>query len=243
MSASSLILRVRRNAARGGLVAGVLAAVVVIAGAALAAIPDSSSGVISSCLGPTGNVRVIDAQAGQACTSPERPLAWNVKGPAGPAGPPGPAGGSDPIAALHPTDLVEPFGVVTSDSQVFSLVHTETFDVTTAGFVTTYLHGIDTVDSDATCASTSFGAGQSQLYVAIDSPNPLPSDGSIQPGIFMSVFNPGESRTWNFTYPAEYLTAGTHSLQFFYAAQGCDQSTTGNVTFHDLRIGLVHSSD
>lgn len=69
---------------------------------AVAAIPDSSTGVISSCLKTsTGTIRIIDFQAGRRCTTGEVLLNWNQKGstgatgaqgPAGPQGPQGPAG-------------------------------------------------------------------------------------------------------------------------------------------------------
>lgn len=59
---------------------------------ALAAIP-SADGTIHGCRdNRTGTLRVIDAEAGQTCTSRETALTWNQTGPVGPAGPPGPAG-------------------------------------------------------------------------------------------------------------------------------------------------------
>jgi hypothetical protein len=52
---------------------------------AYAAIPDSSSGVISACYKKSslnqGTLRVIDPSAGQTCLSSESPLAWNQRGP------------------------------------------------------------------------------------------------------------------------------------------------------------------
>src|SRR5215207_10383430 len=62
-------------------------------GVAAAAIPDSSTGVISACYQKQrGMVRVIDASSGETCRNSEEPLSWNQLGPQGPVGPTGPAG-------------------------------------------------------------------------------------------------------------------------------------------------------
>ncbi len=54
------------------------------------------TGVIHSCRkNNTGDLRVIDIDAGQTCAGNETALNWNQtgpQGPAGPQGPPGPAG-------------------------------------------------------------------------------------------------------------------------------------------------------
>ena len=67
---------------------GVLGAV----GVGFAAIP-SADGVINGCYKagatPSGQLRVIDAEAGAKCLSNERALNWNQKGPKGDPGPPG----------------------------------------------------------------------------------------------------------------------------------------------------------
>ena len=58
-----------------------------------AAIPNSSTGVITGCYSQvSGALRVIDAQAGQTCNATERTLPWNQTGPTGPTGPQGPQG-------------------------------------------------------------------------------------------------------------------------------------------------------
>src|SRR3954452_7462727 len=60
-----------------------LLAAVALAGAAIAhaAIPNSSSKVISTCYSTSnGALRVIDRQAGAACTSTEKLLEFNQKG-------------------------------------------------------------------------------------------------------------------------------------------------------------------
>jgi type VI secretion system (T6SS) effector Hcp len=87
-----------------------LAAGAVGAGAAIAvaSVPDSN-GVIHACVEETGtvpitgpNVRIIDPNAKQTCTSTpgaagtEQAISWNTTGPQGPAGAPGAAGPPGP---------------------------------------------------------------------------------------------------------------------------------------------------
>jgi Collagen triple helix repeat (20 copies) len=70
------------------------AVLLLLAGAttALAAIP-SSDGTIHACRDTSkGNLRAIDAEAGQTCDKGEAALSWNQRGPAGPQGPQGPQG-------------------------------------------------------------------------------------------------------------------------------------------------------
>src|SRR3954469_6693774 len=53
-------------------------------GLSYAAIPNSSSKVISGCYATSnGALRVIDAQAGVTCAAGETALQWNQKGPQG----------------------------------------------------------------------------------------------------------------------------------------------------------------
>lgn len=71
----------------------VVLAGILSAGIAAAAIPNSSTGIITACYQKNkGMLRVIDAQAGERCRSSEIQLSWNQRGPAGPAGPQGPQG-------------------------------------------------------------------------------------------------------------------------------------------------------
>jgi type VI secretion system secreted protein Hcp len=67
---------------------------------ALASIPSASDNVIHACYPTTGTavgqLRVVDADAGQGCTQGETTLTWNQTGPTGPAGPPGPPGDQGP---------------------------------------------------------------------------------------------------------------------------------------------------
>jgi alpha-tubulin suppressor-like RCC1 family protein len=85
------------------------------AAVAVAAIPDTTTGVITSCLKvKDGSVRIIDAQAGKRCSSGETLLTWNQRGqqgaqgvsgvpgapgPAGPQGLPGVTGAQGPTGA------------------------------------------------------------------------------------------------------------------------------------------------
>ena len=72
-------------------IAGVLAAV----GVGYAAIP-AGDGLISGCFNsssnPSGQLRVIDAEAGAKCAKNEKAISWNKVGPQGPMGPVGPQG-------------------------------------------------------------------------------------------------------------------------------------------------------
>ena len=81
-------------------IAAAAATAIVVSGSfAIAAIPNSSSKVITGCyLKTSGTLRVIDKQAGKACKTTETELFWNQQGVKGDAGPqglpgaPGPAG-------------------------------------------------------------------------------------------------------------------------------------------------------
>jgi hypothetical protein len=64
-------------------------------GVASGAIPSSSDATISGCHAKLGGVRymrLIDAQAGEACKGSETKLTWNQKGLKGDPGPQGPKG-------------------------------------------------------------------------------------------------------------------------------------------------------
>lgn len=63
-------------------------------GAALLFAGGSDQGPIQACVSPSGGVRIL--APGEACRTPERPVEWNVVGPAGPAGPQGPEGPQGP---------------------------------------------------------------------------------------------------------------------------------------------------
>jgi hypothetical protein len=78
-------------------------ALVLIGGAALASIPDSS-GVIHGCYknnNPAkGSVLVVDSEAGESCPSGFTALNWNQTGPQGPVGATGPQGPAGPALEL-----------------------------------------------------------------------------------------------------------------------------------------------
>jgi hypothetical protein len=66
------------------LVVGIVAGLVAGGAASWAAIPHSSTKVISACyITKNGKLRVVDAQLGQACKKNEKALAWNQAGPPG----------------------------------------------------------------------------------------------------------------------------------------------------------------
>jgi hypothetical protein len=85
----SVVGSLRRFA--GPLVLGA-AALLAVAAVAGAAIPDSDDGEIHGCYQKNqGQLRVIDAQAGQACRPSEESLVWNQEGVQGETGPRGPS--------------------------------------------------------------------------------------------------------------------------------------------------------
>lgn len=104
---------------RGTLAFAALSAGVVLGGVSvgIAAIPDSSTGLISACMTTrTGSIRVIDYQAGRRCVSGEVLLTWNQKGQpgapgaAGQQGPTGPSGVMGPQGPAGPTGPAGPAG-------------------------------------------------------------------------------------------------------------------------------------
>ena len=76
-------------------------AIVVTGTIAIAAIPDSTTKVITGCYAKTGGALIIiDKQAGKTCTTSQIELTWaqqGAPGVAGPAGPAGPSASSGPI--------------------------------------------------------------------------------------------------------------------------------------------------
>jgi Collagen triple helix repeat (20 copies) len=89
---TGMLKRSRRPVIVGTVVIGLGAA-----STAWAMIPDQN-GVIQGCYSKVGGiVRVIDADKGAKCSRKlEKPIAWNQKGPAGPAGPKGDTGPEGP---------------------------------------------------------------------------------------------------------------------------------------------------
>lgn len=73
-------------------------------GVSSAAIPDSTTGVITACRSSIGQLKVIDKQAGASCSVyGETEMSWNQTGPAGATGPQGPAG----VSGITGYQLVE----------------------------------------------------------------------------------------------------------------------------------------
>jgi hypothetical protein len=76
---------------------------VLAAGIAGAAIPDSDDGEIHGCFQKNqGQLRVIDAEGGATCRPSEESLTWNQQGVQGPSGPRGP---SDGLSRWHDGEL------------------------------------------------------------------------------------------------------------------------------------------
>lgn len=77
-------------------------------GVSSAAIPDSTTGVITACRSSIGQLKVIDKQAGASCSVyGETEMSWNQAGPAGvtgatgATGPVGPAGAGTSFEHVH----------------------------------------------------------------------------------------------------------------------------------------------
>ncbi len=75
----------------------------IFGGLALAAIPDSGTGIITSCYSQaSGTWRPIDAERGAKCRNGELKLEWNRQGPIGLTGSQGPKGEPGPIGLTGP---------------------------------------------------------------------------------------------------------------------------------------------
>jgi hypothetical protein len=81
-------------------IALVAVAAVAAASFAYAAIP-SANGTISACKDSKGALKVIDAEAGNACNGNQQLLTWNQQGPQGPPGPAGEDGSQIGQVAVH----------------------------------------------------------------------------------------------------------------------------------------------
>src|SRR5687767_4735185 len=113
--------RIVSGASRPVRMAVALAAVLALTagiGAASGAIPSSSDATISGCHAKLGGVRylrLIDAQAGEACKGLEKTLTWNQTGPKGDTGPQGPKGDKGEPGAPGTGSLVTRQRTVTRD--------------------------------------------------------------------------------------------------------------------------------
>lgn len=119
MSAHDTGMRAALRAAIGrhplvsGAAGALLVTVLVGGGVAYSAIP-SAGGAISGCYNAkSGQLRVIDVDAGQSCARNEVAIAWNhtgPQGPQGPTGPQGPAGSQGPAGPAGPGGVQGPQG-------------------------------------------------------------------------------------------------------------------------------------
>ena len=109
---------------RGGIAAVALLAVLAAVGVGYAAIP-SADGVIHSCYNassnPSGQLRIIDAEAGGKCAKNEKALDFNQRGPQGPKGDTGPQGlqgvqgGTGATGPAGPGASIQAFTAIQSD--------------------------------------------------------------------------------------------------------------------------------
>ncbi|MGH3846924.1 MAG: hypothetical protein ACRDS0_36715, partial [Pseudonocardiaceae bacterium] len=100
-----------RLPSRTTIVAGTAVLALAMGGTAYAAIPNSTTGVISGCYQTLlGNLRIIDTQAGQRCNLLEKQLDWNQQGPRGPKGDTGPAGPTGLQGPAGPAGIQGPAG-------------------------------------------------------------------------------------------------------------------------------------
>jgi hypothetical protein len=89
----------KRSTRRGFIIGAAIATAMATGGAAIASIPDSTTGVITGCYDSgSGALRVTDTTTGSppACRSTDKQLPWNQRGPVAPAGLRGPAGPEGP---------------------------------------------------------------------------------------------------------------------------------------------------
>jgi len=80
---------------------GLAGVAVLIAAATYASIP-APNGVITGCILPSGQLRVIDTAVTPACGANETGVTWNQTGPQGPPGPQGPQGVPGPVGSAGP---------------------------------------------------------------------------------------------------------------------------------------------
>jgi hypothetical protein len=151
---------------------------IVAAGIAYAAIPDTSS-VIHGCFKTNkGDLRVIDPSAGGSCLSSETPLNWNQTGPKGTTGMTGAQG---PVGSQGPQGQQGPQGPSGSSHGYSTYTNTifvnggAVFPTTvasltvSAGNYVVWAHGMGAANHDLTCSiDTSNGTVASQA-VDIDS--------------------------------------------------------------------------
>lgn len=139
---STTVPSTRRTWSRRKVWAGVgigAAATVAFVSIGYAAIP-SATGVISGCYNassfPSGQLRVIDADAGVKCARNEKPISWNAQGVQGPQGTQGPQGQQGPQGPTGPagaTSVVVRYADVTNNSAVEATANCNTGERATGG--------------------------------------------------------------------------------------------------------------
>ena len=96
--------------------------VLVMVSAVSASIPYSTTGKYVACMDRYGKIRLIDHQAGKRCTSTEKSLTWNQRGPVGPKGATGEAGAQGAAGDQGPKgEPGEPGQFGTTAIETFSL--------------------------------------------------------------------------------------------------------------------------
>ena len=148
----------RRHQLGVGLAAGlVIAGALAGTGAAIAAIPSTSTKLINACVHKsTGAVRIIDYQAGRRCvTKTERSVAWGARGATGPAGAPGAPG---PKGDTGAPGTARAYARISSDGATVN--HSKgnvTAVVITPGVYCVSVQGVDSSTSIAQVQPDGFG--------------------------------------------------------------------------------------
>jgi len=161
---------------RGSIAALALLGVLAAVGVAYAAIP-SADGVIHSCYNansnPSGQLRVIDAEAGARCAKNERVLNFNQVGPKGDKGDKGDAGtdGVDGIDGINGTNGTD--GTDGTDGAPGPA------GISTATFATVGQVSFTADDTLTKIASKTLPAGSWAIVATATIPSDLPFNGDI----------------------------------------------------------------
>ena len=157
------------------LIAAVAISALLGLGVASAAVPNSSTGVITGCYTTYGgSLRIIDKQAGASCNYGEIELPWNQAGPAGAQGPQGETGpqgeaGADGAGASF--ELIEVQGWDASQTQYGLWTRTV---YCPAGKTAIAAYG------SASSASSYGGLGYDTLALSVDSGGPSATFGVVK---------------------------------------------------------------
>lgn len=207
-----------------GTLIGVVALVVASGGVAYATIPDAG-GVIHSCYGASGSLRVIDSDDGDTCKPNETPLTFNQTGPQGPPGAdgadgadggPGPRGPSDAVASPYILGALE-WGP--------SFATQRSVDLAAGKWVITATGVANNNDSAMARVNCRLRAGGTIIAGIADLP--LAPTGT-----------PGEREALTLTGAATLATAGAAELQ-------CQSAASGNVlgpTITAIRVETLNGA-